>query len=116
MAKNNLYQSFLNLRLRRLHNLNKETDCVINITNGLFKEFDRINKLFESNLSYMKRLADINSERSIPEQLDAINTIKRIGVIKDSQIALYKNFIEALEKNRDIINEYNKAADSIKSI
>lgn len=116
MAKNNFYQSFLNLRLRRLHNLNKETDCVINITNGLFKEFDRINKLFESNLSYMKQLADINSERSIPEQLDAINTIKRIGVIKDSQIALYKNFIEALEKNRDIINEYNKAVDSIKSI
>ena len=46
MAKNSLYQTFLNLRLRRLHNLNKETDCVINITNGLFKEFDRINKLF----------------------------------------------------------------------
>lgn len=116
MAKNNLYQTFLNLRLRRLHNLNKETDCVINITNGLFKEFDKINKLFESNLSYMKLLADMNSERSIPEQLDAIKTMKRIDTIKDSQIALYKIFIEALEKNRDIISEFNKAADSIKSI
>ena len=116
MAKNNLYRIFLYLRLRRLHNLNKETDCVINITNGLFKEFDKINKLFESNLSYMKRLADMNSERSIPEQLDAIKTMKHIDTIKDSQIALYKIFIEALEKNRDIINEFNKAADSIKSI